>query len=190
MGKARIRVNDRVRIAIPRFVARVGYPKCVGDYLEQVDKEAAAIDNLINRILYGGHEPLLGIPQRSEHSALAMERIRNALAYLLAKQDRFGGRERAIHYIELPQLAGAETHVTNLRTVVTGVYQPAGGGSSNWYGEDDYYPPYLDDQKYHRVAQLDISGFLDDSGKFTSGLEAPIEHLELTEGGINDSASS
>lgn len=166
-----VRVGDWVKILEPRFVVRVGYPKSVDDYLPEVDVHMPAVDVVIAELV--GRKNLGGGPEHVERRI--REKIRRDLAYLCARRDSFGGRERSLHTIELPEYAGRETFVSDVRTAVTGTYYPASGGS-NYFGEDDD-PPGLMNEKRVRLAILGFAYTIDDR-RFES-LKICIDNLEL-----------
>ena len=159
----RIEVGDSVRVVVPRFVARVGYPKQVEDYLPQVDGEAAKLNVFLQALRPDDHKWRARTHSRGvwheQHPAWVSERvfdrIRKDVAYSLAQADGFGGRERSIHWTERPELAGATVRVCEVRVVNTGMYYPA---STAYYGsgshEYDYEPGGLDDRRTHRLLRL------------------------------------
>ena len=151
-----IRLNDRVRITVPKIVTRVGYPKSVKDYLPLAEEK------------YGAQL------RKDIKWEWAVNKALQQIAYGLAKTDGFGGRERSLHFSEKPDLLGQEFTVAGIRTVQTGTYYPP-HSSQTYYGEYDYDPGGLMDMKAHRLA----TGF----GVFWSlydgsQLEIPVEHLE------------
>jgi hypothetical protein len=154
-----IRLNDRVRIVIPQVVTRVGYPKAVGDYLEEARVKLGPV---IMAEFAGKH-----CPER------ALDRIYQQFAYALAKADGFGGRDRTLHLKEVPDLLGQEFNVSGVRMVQTGTYYPP-SYSSSYYG-DDYEPGGLMDMKARRL----VSGFwLGFQTIYETVPEIPVEHLE------------
>lgn len=150
----RLRVGDLVRVIVPHFVVRVGYPKSIEDYLPEVDAHMPAVDEVLARLMKS-HGGLFGHGLRgSEPCELRIRgRIRRDLAYLCAKADGFGGRERTVHFREMPEYASREACVAAIRTAVTGTYCPASGGT-NYFGEDEYDPPGLMNEKRVRLAEL------------------------------------
>lgn len=129
-----IRVDDRVRIIRPVVVVRVGYPKAVSDYRNQAEK------------VFG---PLL---DANDFGGRIREKVLREVAYGLARQDGFGGRQRTLHTKEIPDILGQEFCVTGIRTVKTGTYYPPTGGRGGYYGDEwDYEPGGLSDEKTHRL---------------------------------------
>lgn len=151
-----IRIDDRVRVLVPRFVTRVGYPRTVKDYLIEVDEELPALDALIGRLIKKPHQTKLTLLPFTGDVLRVRDRIRHDLAYVKAKEDGFGGRERSLHFIELPEFQGTETFVTQLRTVVTGTYY-SGKPWPQLFGEHgEYDPPCLINEKRWRLAEVSL----------------------------------
>lgn len=128
--------NDRVRVVVPRVVDRVGYPKCVEDYIPQVD--VARVIALFPQVR-----------PTAEHRAV--RRIVHELAHDLALRDGFGGRKRSIHEHDMPELSGLEGGVVGVRSCRTGTYW-AGGGCG-----EDYDPPFLTDARTHRLVLVQVA---------------------------------
>ncbi len=161
------RVGDTVRVVVPSFVRRVGYPKSVADYLPAVQEHAKALDALFATLAPKK-------PRPGEHLRKGVE---YELAHVLARQDRFGGTTRSIHLVDVPEYAGRVCRVVEMRTAMTGEYERGGG-----VGED-YEPNALANRKARRIAMLDIflpaaSGFAEVTKGMGELLSIPIEHLE------------
>lgn len=145
-----------MRVVRPLFVVRVGYPKCVADYLPVVRERFAEQLRVLRVGITARMELGEGFEFREDGPArLVMERVERELAYALLKRDNFGGSERCVHEVEHARHLGAETRVTELRTAYTGTYSP-GGGTSTWGGgfDDSVWPPDLEDRKAHRIARV------------------------------------
>lgn len=125
------RVGDTVRVVVPAFVKRVGYPKSVADYLPDVQQHAKALNALFATLSPGKPLPSDFLRKGVEHE----------LAHVLARQDRFGGTTRSIHLVDVPEHAGRVCHVVEMRTAMTGEYKRGGG-----FGED-YEPNALANRK-------------------------------------------
>lgn len=160
------RVNDVGVVSDPRFVLRVGYPKSVDDYLRE---RAPAIRDAVNHLLMATTGSTwgetYGIPAHR-----VRRRIERDVAYLMAQRDGFGGRERTIHWRDLPSLAGREVRVVSLRTALTGRYE------YGWTGQDpeDYLPAHIAQPVTHRLAAIVLT--VDRFGD-PSDLEIPVTHL-------------
>lgn len=136
------RLDDRVRIVTPTFVTRVGYPKAVSDYLPEVEEKFRPA---LLKLLEYDNEP-------TGKAGRALMKVYQELAYLLATEDGFGGKERSLHTVELPELVGQEFNVSAVKTVMTGTYYPPSGWYS-WEGEYDFEPGGLSECKAHRLVQ-------------------------------------
>jgi len=163
--RTKFKPDDRVRIVVPKFVDRVGYPKQVKDYIPQVKGK---VDALI--VSLG-----VGLP----HNHRMRHKLEAEAAYLLAQKDGFGGRERSVHWIEAAHLQGKECRISSIRTAVTGTYYPPSGGNGMY--SDDYEPGGLSGEKRWRLATVticrsELKGFM--TAIDFSYAEIPIEHLE------------
>lgn len=170
--KTKLKEHDRVRVLVPRFVTRVGYPCAVNDYLKLVDDKPIMEMFKANNLW----------PPPSN----LFDRFRRDLAHQLAHKDGFGGPWRTLHFIELPEYQDAECVVYSIRTALTGTYRPT--NSYGNYGEfGDVEPAGLDNVKHHRLATVNLvmpPGKSEDTGRwwrnrFTGGnyLEIPIGQL-------------
>lgn len=180
----RIRVGDFVKVKVPKFVVRVGYPKSLVDYereLAESPEKQELISNLFEAI--AGDDQVWHNQGGRKHRS--RYRVESELAYLMAKRDGFGGRERAIHWMEYPEHEGMECTVEEMRTVCTGSYYPPSGGHSfsGMFGEEDdwYEPGGLSEMKRHRLARVNLYAttapliFRDGDHRT---LELPVYHLE------------
>jgi len=142
MGKSRniIRVGDRVRVVNPVVVVRVGYPKCLADYEKEVREK---LGFQLTQLLLAA-----GVPEHELDSSRSGRKILSELAYCLGNKDRWGGRLRSLHTVEVPELRVQDFTVLEMRTAFTGVHE---SGSGQW---DDYSPPCLGHAKAHRLARL------------------------------------
>ncbi len=147
-----IRAGDTVRIVTPAFFVRCGYPLDYATECERVQKEKKdAIKAFLSSqgIRWGAYE----VPP-------AVWKIARALAYEYCKQAGWGGKERKIYTHEIPELAGRKCIVEGVRFVKTGIYNPARPGG--YYSEGEYDPPYLGDEKSHRIVATNLSGYMPD----------------------------
>lgn len=155
MRKQPVRVGDEVRVVVPKFLVRVGYPKTVEDYLSVVDREIHCVEALMERLVSGPDvRPSLSFFEGGA-GKMVRNRIRRDLAYLVAKSDGFGGRERRLHVREVPCYLGAQGVVTELRTAVTGNYRAAYQPRCGYY-EDEGEPAHLEDEERHRIARVQL----------------------------------
>jgi hypothetical protein len=177
-----IRKGAIVKVKIPRFVARVGYPKSVNDYLTILrEKHSGKLDELFYSIT--GSINMLQVARGEQEPTKQRRRVEQELAYLMAKRDHFGGRERTIHWLDKPEYHGVEMLVVEVCSAYTGIYYPPdNGGYNSWDGEYDYEPGGLTKVKCHRIARVRFcSSSTVSSGLFQEhflGLEIPVYHLE------------
>lgn len=138
MKRRVFRVGDPVCVREPIFVDRVGYPRTVDSYIHAVHACAGPeLDAVYQRLgLNGG-----------DHETV------RALAYRLARRDKFGGPTRSLHTRHVPTRAGVWYTVEKIRSVVTGTYKPGYSAGSD---EEDSELPNLADRKVHRLATLAI----------------------------------
>ena len=121
-------------------------------------------------------------PRMVSYPETVFNKIASAIAYGRLRRDGFGGRQRTIHTVECHELAGAATTVDRWFFVKTGTYVP-GHFHRDLDGEGDYDPPYLEDEKTHRILML--SDRLGEIHALVGG-ELMIEaaNVERLEGGV------
>jgi len=131
--------GGRREIAWARALIRCGYPKTVKDYLPEA--EALVLSRLGPKF--------------------ATDKVAREVAYVLAKDDHFGGRERTLHLESKPELLG---QVLVVHEVVS-VTKPGG----------------LGDLKVHRIAKVVPSTSLGFTRCFDPNalVQIPVAHLEL-----------
>jgi hypothetical protein len=156
MRHAPIRIGDVIKVIDPRVVERVGYPRTVDSYVEEAESTAGKFLDFTLRC-----------------PARARCKLIREIAYALALKDGFGGRERTLHFIEIPQLLGESYCVQGVRSAKTGTYSP-GYRSSMWGGNDDE-PPSLSEEKTRRLVQISTGMFIGDSKL----VELPVEHVVI-----------
>jgi len=175
--KNRIKIGDYVRIDNPEMFVRCGYPLSLEDVRKEIkDKHFIDIEKFIISIVHGKEKVedfnltnILFDKDAYLNKAKSSQAIINILAYEILRQRNFGGRERKIHTKTVEENRGKIFQVTGTKMCVTGNYV-AGSGSQNYYsGEYDYEPPYLENQKSHRILLVYIPnriipyGFTDDN---------------------------
>lgn len=153
-GKPIFRSGDKVVITIPKFVRAVGYPKTVKDY--ETEEDYSEIKRLINSIKIRDSKEISIVDNASKYPHV-IYKIQREIAYLRAKEDGFGGRERMIHWLEYPEYVDRECVIMGVRTVCTGTYYPPSYSPPAW---DEYYgeaePGGLANIKQHRVATVNL----------------------------------
>lgn len=180
MKKDIIREGDKVRVKIPKFVSRVGYPKSVDDYLTVLwEKHGTDLDAIFKMV--SGHtgrfKTYLDKPPELSKQRLRVER---ELAYLMGRREHFGGNERSIHWLDIPEYAEVRTEVLGVRSVYTGTaYPPC--SSTSYGGEYDYEPGGLANMKCHRIAEVRLYHTTPNKPlqlRKLVHLEIPVYHLE------------
>lgn len=117
-----------MRVANPTFVTRVGYPKCIEDFVPSAQKGLFAAGLLR--------------PKTSEFNRFEKGLI-NSYAALLLKEAHFGGNDRTLHTIELPEFKDSIVEVVDTKVAKTG-RRYGGYGGSSWNCYDDAEGPSFD----------------------------------------------
>jgi hypothetical protein len=156
------RVGDRVRIENPAVFRRVGYPLGLKEGTDHVLKNYEKdIRDLFRKI--DGSAGFEGISLLSRDitvdSSRAFDTVVKELAYSYIKSQGFGGTNREIFIVDVPELKGRIAEVASKKVVMTGTRSPGYGGSCP---EDDCQPPYLAYQKSHVLLNLDFPFTFDD----------------------------
>lgn len=167
----KLKVGDAVRVVVPKFVLRVGYPKDLKHYIAEAERLAGADVAALIQKLVPESQFVHGTDWKEQR---VKERTLSNLGWLMAHADQWGGRERTIHFIERPDLKDADGWVCGLRRVVTGTYSP--GYRSGGYEYEEWNPPFLDNAKTHRIAKL-VGGLFKG---FEGDVELPVAFLEKT----------
>lgn len=166
--KNKIKTGSWVKVIIPKFVERVGYPNSIEHYSKIAETDAKLLLNSVFRKLFPCWNSSLD--SGNWRTKKAQEEIYRSLGWAMAHADGWGGRKRTIHFIEKPEFLNAEGWAQNFKRCVTGTYSP--GYRSGGYGYEEWNPPYLYDQKHHRLVQLCGLGVPND-------LWIPDYHLEI-----------
>jgi hypothetical protein len=147
-SKTSIKVGDEVRVVVPRYVERVGYPKAARDYQDLVlERDGAVIDRIVmNAANY-----------YSDKAHAIKCRIIDDLCYLEAHKNGFGGTSRTLHFNALPHGNVNSTYfVTRKRRVTTGTYIKGDAGSrgSGVYKDEDTMSKLVDTHTHTLVEGL------------------------------------
>ena len=147
MKRNTIRKNDRVIVKNPEVFIRCGYPLTIKSVKESFtfDQRKALYDLLINVFKVGAP---YSIDDHMDRDDVLDSIARAKLASL-----GWGGRDRKIYTEYHPLLEGAEFIVTNRKVVKTGVHC-AGTLSYSYWGDNEWDPPMLDEQKTHVILEL------------------------------------
>lgn len=146
-----IRRNDSVKIIIPNFFVRCGYPMCP-------ETEALRI-----RYTFGHEIQMLlleiGVKeyQKSIFNHTYLDKICKEIAYAKCKTNHYGGYDRQIFTQEFPTLKDSVFHVIDTKYVKTGKYVP-GSCYSSFEGGYEHEPAELVKTKTHKLLRLDCKG--------------------------------
>ena len=159
LNKTIFRVGDRVKIINPEFFVRVGYPltKEIAKETLISQKQRELICHLLgeNYVIdkVGYADPKADdIFMTDSNKYGCYYEILDVLAYHEIAKRNFGGKERKIYTKTLEEFRNKEAVIQKKRTVKTGEYHHG----RNW-GDGDYDPPYLSDEKSHIILTIDIS---------------------------------
>lgn len=160
-----IRVGDRVKVVTPTFFLRCGYPITIDEEADRVlEEHQAAISKFLQETVKcssfypeGGYSIHFVVDEHMHRKA--SREIARSLAYIRCKQKGFGGKQRQLHTEERPDYKDQEGTVRKIRYVKTGEYVPACGGGYNPWGECDYDPPYLAEDKTHKILSVQFHGW-------------------------------
>jgi hypothetical protein len=157
------KVGDRVKIITPKLFQRCGYPL---DPFVVREKFKDEITKRATEALQG----MLGIPIKAPEQANDLNELfgvseivseyrrpyahleKAVISYIL-QRERFGGRNREIHEVEVSGIANRIAIIDEVNYVKTGTYTPA---SQCGYYSDDYDPPCLDEAKVHAIYSITI----------------------------------
>ena len=161
-----IRVGDRIKILVPDVVVRVGYPLSKADMLEkQTPEQLKAIRDMFKafgRHVYDEELPVISTHGLELYHPGDVDRLYEKIRYIMAgdmlAKARWGGRERTIHTYSLLPIKDKFAEVIGRRIVKTGTYFPASGGMDYW-GECDYEPAGLANEKTHVLYTLNVYGY-------------------------------
>lgn len=159
----KIKCNDKISIKNPHFYLRCGYELSVQEQAKLIyEKYSSELNQLISNIienetgnpLYSDKIEYKGFSIPAENSFLldkTKQIICSSLAYFKCKKLNFGGNERKIITIHIPELENTFFEVKNVKFCRTGMRS-----TYNIY-EDDYQigvSPYLANVKNHRILEL------------------------------------
>lgn len=147
-----IRPGDMVKVIDPRFVRRVGYPKCAADFLKEA--EATLVEKDILKPHFGG-VGAYGLRTSDERKRDERDLIYK-FALLLLARNGWGGKERSLHMTPCMEYANKELHVEAKTVVKTGTYvAPTYWRSRGWDGDDyDFESGGLNDCKTHILLRV------------------------------------
>jgi len=148
-----IRVGDKIKVVIPEFFTRCGYPMTLQDGREYIEKELRQkIEEFVNQTGIVSFPILL---QADTESDLLVDSIVTAFAYAYVKKMAFGGKERKIYTLASPYYRNKIFKVDGVRFVKTGIYTP-GRAVFDYWGWNEYCQPFLSEEKTHKILQLAV----------------------------------
>lgn len=157
-----IREGDNIKIIIPEYVERVGYPltkKIIVESMtrEQKDRLYKSISEIFGIEHYSGDPSLIFLDPNEDG-----ERVLYAIADKILKERGWGGRERKI-YTKIDESYKDQVYTVYKKKVVkTGTYNHGSSWHDYWTGEYDYEPAYLSNEKTHVL--YGIGGYTTQSG--------------------------
>lgn len=168
MKKPIYRDGDRVRVLVPNFVTRVGYPRNV-DYYKPEARQTLESVGLLKPSFDGDWDTA-----RRPYTIYdrAKDKLIGDLARFLLIQKGWGGNERSIYTQSQPLLAGTEQTVIDKRVVKTGKRYSGYTTYDAWNGDYDYDPGGLEDEKTHILLKLATPGHFGIIGDRKSSLTA------------------
>lgn len=157
-----IRVGDTVKIINPEVVDRVGYPLTKAMLMEQqTPEQLKAIRDMFRAfgvVIYPENELDLSRLGMSKDYDRIYERVRYLMAEVSIKKEGWGGKEKKLYTYTLEPIRNKLATVVARRTTKTGIYH-AGYSSCDYWGEYDYEPAYLSDEKTHVIYKLNVRGY-------------------------------
>ena len=163
MKKNVFRKGDKVKIINPLMLIRCGYPLTLQQVKDTgfTPDEKTAIRGLIHKCdLYTESASWLRTTEKAKEASF--NRVLHALAVDRLRQLGWGGRERQIVAKLNEDFQDKEMVVCEKKIHKTGIYH-AGHNSVDYWGEHDYEPAYLENEKTHVILGLTygtVGGFL------------------------------
>ena len=103
--------------------------------------------------------------------------IIDKLAYEYLISHKFGGNERKIYTFTDKRLKGKKAKVDSIKYVKTGIRVPASGGH-DYYGEYDYEPAHLSEEKTCKILTLSLRYEQDNIGAFTEWIRIEVANVK------------
>lgn len=142
-----IRRGDIVQINNPEMFIRCGYPLSLKKMSEEV---GLAFGDTIRDLIQSAIGKAHGFDQATYDFVI------QKLAYLRLKEMGFGGEERKIYTEKNELLKGVRARVVDIFFVKTGLRSPGYRDYDYYSGGYDAEPPYLADQKTHKILRINI----------------------------------
>lgn len=176
-----IKEGDVIRVTRPIFVTRVGYPKTVKDYLTQeVMRAAEEFVRKFNPKVHIARSRIFGVDDiTTQDMNRSTALIAREIAYVLAKKDGFGGRQRKLFTVKVPEAKGQEFYVDGVRTAKTGTYFPPCPTTDWESGYKEWEPGGLEDLKTHRLLRISTPFATTELRPFGEYLEIERKNVEF-----------
>jgi len=172
-----IRRGDVVRIDNPEMFIRCGYPLSFQEVCEEVS-ETSKDDILSFMDKVSNSKPKIAIRAVDPTENRMYQAILKEIAYVRMREKKFGGSERRIVTEKNEAFKDAKAEVVGVKIVKTGD-RVSGYGSY-----DDYTPPYLGNEKTHKILKLWIRSKIVRSPKLVSApdwnYDTSIEAVHVT----------
>lgn len=172
-----IRINDVVKIKNPSFFLRCGYEMCIKEVAQQLqDSHSQELKELITNILFKDKKIKKNVQFNLDLSKIQNQFFLN-LAYEKCALKNFGGNERKIKVIEIPELKDTTFKVESIKFVKTGFR------TTHYDYEDGYKFSYLKDEHTHKILNLcydynTIHSIYDTYGEIASCLKIEAVNVE------------
>jgi hypothetical protein len=153
-----IRLNDNVRIIIPEYFVRCGYPltkEIVKDTIITKEQKQAIWKMMESFGEYSTNVELIDemTVKLSGDGDNTFNDILDKMASVIIRQQGWGGKERKIYTKRDEKLMGLDAHIYSKKVVKTGIYHH--GYTSGWE-EPEYEPAYLDDEISHVIYETNL----------------------------------
>jgi hypothetical protein len=146
--------GDLVRVVTPLAFVRCGYPLDPGEVNDKMRREhMRRVRDFLNLDGLPDLDPA-GFLDDSWMDARAVNLAVRALASQHLAKHGFGGRERTIHTVEMPDIKGKVFKVTGWQFNKTGDYYPPSHYGGGWDGPAEYEPGGLTNVETHKVLHL------------------------------------
>lgn len=148
-----IRIEDEVKIIIPNFFIRCGYPLSFQEAEEIIKKEyRKEIIAFLNSFSFTRINDFLPLDHAIDNLK-CFKKIVSSLAYDYINSKNFGGCERKIYTKEFSKYKNMIMVVDDIKFVKTGNYT-MGSKYHSYDNEYDYDPPELREQKTHKLIHV------------------------------------
>jgi len=161
-----IRENDLVKIVNPKLFIRCGYPLSKNIARKMAIEELNKIDDsvFISLGLLKKEDKIIlcEISKLGENKNIKGIKSWNKMVDLIAEnilfERKFGGNNRSIYTLEIPEIKDKVFKVMSSKMVNTGFYH-SGYSGYDYYGNWDGYQPYLEGIESHKILEITNDSF-------------------------------